>query len=90
MSAAPIDVAAVDDHPIILDSIAGWVSGPDSMSASAIRLTATTSSGSAGAGSSAAKASASATPLATMMVKPGSRAEAWVIGNASTTLSAAA
>ena len=25
-----IDVAAVDDHPIILDSIAGWVSGPDS------------------------------------------------------------
>jgi DNA-binding NarL/FixJ family response regulator len=24
-----IDVAAVDDHPIILDSIAGWVSGPD-------------------------------------------------------------
>ena len=30
MSAAPIDVAAVDDHPIILDSIAGWVSGPDS------------------------------------------------------------
>jgi DNA-binding NarL/FixJ family response regulator len=30
MSMAPIDVAAVDDHPIILDSIAGWVSGPDS------------------------------------------------------------
>ena len=24
-----IGVAAVDDHPIILDSIAGWVSGPD-------------------------------------------------------------
>jgi DNA-binding NarL/FixJ family response regulator len=30
MTAAPIDLAAVDDHPIILDSIAGWVSGPDS------------------------------------------------------------
>ena len=30
MSAVPIDVAAVDDHPIILDSIAGWVSAPDS------------------------------------------------------------
>ncbi len=29
MTAAMIDVAAVDDHPIILDSIAGWVSGPD-------------------------------------------------------------
>lgn len=29
MTAATIDVAAVDDHPIILDSIAGWVSGPD-------------------------------------------------------------
>ena len=28
MTAATIDVAAVDDHPIILDSIAGWVSGP--------------------------------------------------------------
>jgi DNA-binding NarL/FixJ family response regulator len=24
-----IDIAAVDDHPIILDSIAGWVSGSD-------------------------------------------------------------
>jgi two-component system, NarL family, nitrate/nitrite response regulator NarL len=24
-----IDIAAVDDHPIILDSIAGWVSGAD-------------------------------------------------------------
>ena len=30
MSVALIDVAAVDDHPIILDSIASWVSGPDS------------------------------------------------------------
>jgi DNA-binding NarL/FixJ family response regulator len=30
MTAAPIDVAAVDDHPIILDSIAAWVSGPGS------------------------------------------------------------
>ena len=32
MPAGPalIDVAAVDDHPIILDSIAGWVSGLDS------------------------------------------------------------
>ncbi|HEY5352406.1 MAG TPA: response regulator transcription factor [Streptosporangiaceae bacterium] len=29
MSTATIDVAAVDDHPIILDSIAHWVSGPD-------------------------------------------------------------
>ena len=28
MTGAPIDVAAVDDHPIILDSIAGWVSDP--------------------------------------------------------------
>jgi DNA-binding NarL/FixJ family response regulator len=25
-----IDIAAVDDHPIILDSVAGWVSGEDS------------------------------------------------------------
>jgi DNA-binding NarL/FixJ family response regulator len=30
VSTATIDVAAVDDHPIILDSIARWVSGPDS------------------------------------------------------------
>jgi two-component system nitrate/nitrite response regulator NarL len=30
VTAATIDLAAVDDHPIILDSIAGWVSGPDS------------------------------------------------------------
>jgi DNA-binding NarL/FixJ family response regulator len=30
VSSATIDVAAVDDHPIILDSIARWVSGPDS------------------------------------------------------------
>jgi len=29
VSTATIDVAAVDDHPIILDSIAHWVSGPD-------------------------------------------------------------
>lgn len=25
-----IDVAAVDDHPIVLDGIAGWLTGPDS------------------------------------------------------------
>lgn len=37
MTAATIDVAAVDDHPIILDSIARWVSGPDS----GIRIVAT-------------------------------------------------
>jgi two-component system, NarL family, nitrate/nitrite response regulator NarL len=30
VTAATIDVAAVDDRPIILDSIAGWVSGPGS------------------------------------------------------------
>ena len=30
MRPATIDVAAADDHPIILDSIARWVSGPDS------------------------------------------------------------
>ena len=34
---AAIDVAAVDDHPIILDSIAGWVSDP----AGGIRVVAT-------------------------------------------------
>jgi DNA-binding NarL/FixJ family response regulator len=37
VTAALIDVAAVDDHPIILDSIGGWVSG----SGSGIRVTAT-------------------------------------------------
>ena len=39
MSPAVIDVAAVDDHPIILDSIARWVSGPES----GIRVVATAS-----------------------------------------------
>ncbi len=34
MTPATIAVAAVDDHPIILDSIAGWVSGPVSGSGS--------------------------------------------------------
>ena len=37
MTGATIDVAAVDDHPIILDSIAGWVSEP----AGGIRVIAT-------------------------------------------------
>jgi DNA-binding NarL/FixJ family response regulator len=29
-AAEPIDVAVVDDHPIILDGMSGWVAGPDS------------------------------------------------------------
>ena len=41
MTAATIDVAAVDDHPIILDSIAGWVSGPDGGTYHHIRVIAT-------------------------------------------------